>query len=298
MTVERTRRTPVVPAWGLAVTAMLAVQLSSALSIGLISAVGAAGTAWLRLSIGALVLLAMARRPLRGVRRRDIPVLIALGVATGLMSVAFLAAIERIPLGTAVAIEFLGPLTVAALRSHNTRALAWPALALLGVILLAEPWQGTVNVLGIGYAVLAGIGWAAYILLTQRVGDRFAGIQGLALTVPIAAATTAVIGIPQASTHVSLEIIAAAAGLALLFPVVTFMLEMSALRRMTHTAFGTLMAVEPAFAVLLGLLVLHQRPSIVQVVGITIVVLAGSGAQRQGRRADPDRATNLPTLAS
>ena len=95
--------------------------------------------------MGALVFLAIARPPLRSVRRRDVLPLLGLGITTGLVTIAFLAAIERIPLGTAVAIEFLGPLTVAAVRSHNGRALIWPALALLGVVLLTEPWQGDFN---------------------------------------------------------------------------------------------------------------------------------------------------------
>ena len=129
---QRVPKNVPVPPWGLAVAAMLSVQLSSALSVDLIAAVGPAGTAWLRLSVGALVFLAVARPPLRALRRPDVPVLLGLGVATGLMTIAFLASIERIPLGTAVAIEFLGPLTVAAVRSHSARSLIWPALALLG----------------------------------------------------------------------------------------------------------------------------------------------------------------------
>jgi inner membrane transporter RhtA len=237
---------------------MLSVQLGSALSMELISAVGPAGTAWLRLSAGALIFLALGRPPLRSIRRHDVPTLLALGVATGLLAITFLAAIERIPLGTAVAIEFLGPMTVAALRSHNTRALIWPAAAMLGVVLLTQPWHGDINVAGIGFAALAAIGWATYILLTQRVGDRFAGIGGLTLTIPIAAVTAAVVGIPQAGGHLTLGIIAAAVGLALLFPVLPFALEMLALRHMTPTAFGTPMALEPALGVLLGLLVLHH----------------------------------------
>ena len=139
---QRVPKNVPVPPWGLAVAAMLSVQLSSALSVDLIAAVGPAGTAWLRLSMGALIFLAIARPPLRALRRHDVPVLLGLGVATGLMTIAFLASIERIPLGTAVAIEFLGPLTVAAVRSHSARALIWPALALLGVVLLTEPWAG------------------------------------------------------------------------------------------------------------------------------------------------------------
>jgi inner membrane transporter RhtA len=273
-----------VPPWGLAVAAMLSVQLGSALSVDLIAIVGPAGTAWLRLTIGALIFWALARPPLRAVRRRDVPALLGLGVTTGLQTIAFLAAIERIPLGTTVAIEFLGPLTVAALRSRSTRALAWPALALLGVVLLTEPWHGHVDPAGIGFAGIAAIGWGTYILLTQKIGDHFTGITGLSLTVPIAAATAAVAGIPQAAGHLTLGVLAAAAGLALLLPVLPYAFEMLALRHMTHSAFGTLMALEPAIGLLLGLLVLRQHPSPTQLVGILLVVLAGAAAQRGGRR--------------
>jgi inner membrane transporter RhtA len=274
-----------VPPWGLAVAAMLSVQLGSALSMDLIAAVGPAGTAWLRLSLGAIILLALVRPPLRTVRRRDVPTLLALGIATGLMSITFLAAIEHIPLGTAVAIEFLGPLTVAAVRSHSGRALIWPVVALLGVVLLTQPWQSGFNPIGVGFAGLAALAWGAYIVLTQRIGDRFTGIGTLSLTVPIAAVTAAIVGIPQAAGHLTLGILAAAAGLAILLPVLPFAFEMLALRRMAPTAFGTLMALEPALGVLLGLLVLHQQPSATQLVGILLVVLAGAAAQRGGRRS-------------
>ncbi|MEF3120362.1 EamA family transporter [Kocuria flava] len=273
-----------VPPWGLAVAAMFSIQLGSALSVDLISTVGPAGTAWLRLSLGALVFLALARPPLRSVRRSDVPALLGLGVTTGVVTIGFLAAIERIPLGTAVAIEFLGPLTVAAIRSHSARALTWPGLALVGVVLLTEPWHGSIDLAGVGCAGLAAVGWGVYIVLTQRIGDRFTGIGALSLTVPVAAATAAVIGVPQAAGQITPGVLAAAAGLALLLPVLPFALEMLALRRMTPTAFGTLMALEPAFGVLLGLLVLHQQPSGVQAVGILLVVLAGAAAQRGGRR--------------
>ena len=273
----------------LAVTAMFSVQLGSALSMPLISRVGPAGTAWLRLTAGALIFLAIARPAVRSVQRRDLPALIALGITTGSMTCLFLAAIERIPLGTSVAIEFLGPLSVAALRSQDRRSLAWPALALAGVLLLTEPWHGDVNLAGIGFAAGSAVGWAAYILLTQHIGDRFSGLTGLSLTTPIAAATAAVVGIPQAAGHVTAPIIAAALGLALLLPVLPFALEMTALRHMNHAAFGTLMALEPAIGVVLGLVVLHQHPSALQIVGIALVVLAGAAAQRNGRR-QPDAA--------
>ncbi|GAA2006151.1 EamA family transporter [Nakamurella flavida] len=275
------------PPWGLAVTAMFSVQLGSALSVGLVDEIGPAGTAWLRLSFGAVVLVLLARPPLRSVRRADLPTLLGLGVATGGMTIAFLAALERIPLGTAVAIEFLGPLGVAALRSGSRRALAWPGLALVGVVLLTEPWTGRVDAVGIAAAAAAAVGWAVYIVLTRRIGDRFSGIRGLAFTIPVAAVTAALVGVPQSAGRMTVGVLLVAAGVALLVPVLTFALEMLALRRMTATAFGTLMAVEPAFAVLLGLLVLHQRPSPAQAVGIAMVVAAGAAAQRGGRRDRP-----------
>lgn len=284
---RRTAAIGQVPPWAMAVAAMVSIQLGSALSVELIDTAGPAGTAWLRLTMGAVLLVALARPRLRAIRRADMPALLGLGVATGVMTMSFLAAIERIPLGTAVAIEFLGPLTVAAVRSHNAPALAWPALALLGIVLLTEPWHGSVNLPGVGFAVLAGGGWGTYIVLTQHVGDRFSGITSLAFTIPIAAAFTAILGVPQATGHLTAEVLAAALGLAVLVPVLPFALEMLALRRMTHAAFGTLMALEPAIGTLLGLVVLSQNPSITQLVGITIVVLAAMAAQRNGWRHLP-----------
>lgn len=283
----------------LAVAAMLSVQLCSALSVSLFPLVGTSGAAWLRLTAGALFFLMLARPKLRRIRRADLPLILGLGATTGMMTTLFLAAISRIPLGTAVAIEFLGPLTVAAFRSRNNRALAWPTLALAGVVLLTDPWQGTVDVTGIGLAALAAACWGAYILLTQRLGDRFSGIEGLALTAPIAAVVAAIFGVPQAIGHLSWDVVLASIGLALLMPVVPFTFELLALRRMTHAAFGTLMALEPAFGVLLGLALLHQTPTVIQGLGMVLVVAAGAAAQRNGRRkglarikddtaADPD----------
>ena len=152
------------------------------------------------------------------------------------------------------------------------------------MILLAQPWHGHINPAGLGFAALSAVGWAVYILLTQQVGDRFTGIQGLALTMPISAVAAATLGVAQAANHLTWAVVPAAVGLAVLLPVLPYTCEMLALRRMTPAAFGTLMALEPALGVVLGLIVLHQRPSAGQVVGILLVVLAGAAAQRGGRR--------------
>ena len=269
----------------MAVSAMLAVQISNALSVSVIEQVGAAGTAWLRMCFGVVFLWMIARPAIRSLRRKDLPALLALGVATGLMTTLFLAAVERIPLGTAVAIEFLGPLTVAGLMSRHRKALIWPLLALIGVVLLTEPWHGNIDLAGVGFALGAGVCWGLYNVLTQHVGDRFSGISGLSLTIPIAALATLPVGLPQVlGGDFAWWVIPAAAGIALLSPVIAFGLEMLTLRRMSHTAFGTLLSVEPAFGVIIGLLVLAQSPTPMQVVGIAVVILAAAAAQRNGNR--------------
>ena len=281
-----------IPPWSMAVTAMLAVQLANALSVPVIEQVGAGGTAWLRMCFGAVFLWMIARPAIRSLRRKDLPALLALGVVTGFMTTFFLAAVERIPLGTAVAIEFLGPLTVAGLMSKNRKALVWPLLAFVGVVLLTEPWHGDIDLAGVGFALAAGACWGLYNVLTQHVGDRFSGISGLSLTIPIAALATLPVGLPQViGGDLTWWVLPAAAGIALITPVIAFGLEMLALRRMTHTAFGTLLSIEPAFGLLIGLLVLAQTPSLMQLLGIAIVILAGGAAQRDGARTTT---TDLP----
>ncbi len=268
----------------LAVTAMLSVQLGSAWSVPAMSRVGPAGVAWLRLTWGALAFVALGRPRLRTVPARDLRLAVVLGIAVGLQTTLFLAAIERIPLGTSVAVEFLGPLGVAAARGRGGASPSWPLLALSGVALLSEPWRGGANLPGLAFAAGAAVGWALYIVLTQRVGDRFTGLSGLALTTPIAAITAAVVGIPQSAGHLTARVVVVTAGLALLLPIIPYAFELAALRRMTHHAFGTLMALEPGFGVLLGLAVLHQRPAAIQVGGMALVITAGAAAQRHGTR--------------
>ena len=263
---------------------MLSIQTGSALSISLFPAVGPAGTAWLRLSLGAVILLLLVRPKLSLIRRDNVLGLLGLGAATGVMTSAFLSALERIPLGTTVAIEFLGPLTVAALSGKNVRAAIWPVVALMGVVLLTRPWTGSVDLVGVAFAALAAACWGLYIVFTQQVGDRFRGIQGLALATPVAAVTASFVGVPQAWGNLSWEVLAWGVVLAVLTPVFPFALEMLALKRMNTRAFGTLMAVEPGVATGIGLLLLFQVPSVLDAMGILLVVLAGIATQRDASR--------------
>jgi inner membrane transporter RhtA len=268
----------------LAAVAMLSVQLGAAISVGLFEEVGVAGTAWLRITIGAIGFVLIARPRYWRWSRQELRAPILLGFVSAGMTLSFLAAISLLPLGTAVAIEFLGPLAVATIHSRSRRALAWPALALAGVVLLTEPWQGTPSLLGIGFAVISGVCWGLYIVITQHVGDRFAGVDGLAISLPVAALVTMFVGLPQAWGHMTLEVLLVAVGAAVLLPLIPWTLELYALRRLTKAAFGTLMALEPAIALAIGIVVLRQIPNGPQVVGMGCVVLAGIAAERTGQR--------------
>ncbi len=266
---------------------MTLIQVGAALSTGLFPVVGPAGTAWLRLCAGAVIFLVLRRPRLRGRRRAELAWALGLGVTSGLMTMAFLQALARIPLGTTVAIEFLGPLTVAVVGTRRLRRLVWPALALAGVLALTEPWTGAVDPVGIAFAAAAALGWGGYILLTARVGDRFEGLEGLSVTIPVAALVATAVAAPGAVAHVTPAVIAAAFGLALLMPVIPYSLELLALRRLTTTAFGTLMALEPAIAMLMGAVLLAQVPTPLQAIGVALVVVAGMGAMRGGQRKAP-----------
>ena len=271
---------------GMALVAMLCVQLGIAASVGLFDEVGAEGAACLRLAFGGLILLAVVRPRPRAFSREGLGAAVALGVVTAAVTMCFMAAVDRIPMGTASALEFLGPLGVAVLRGRGNTKM-WPAVAAIGVALLTEPWRGSLDPAGVAVALAAAVGWALYIVLTQRVGDEVAGLQGLAISMPVAGLVATIVAGPSLVSDLTPEIVLAGVGLAILLPVIPFALEMLALRRLTATAFGTLMSLEPAFALLIGLLVLGQAPGLLPIAGIAFVVVAGIGAERSGARPRP-----------
>src|SRR5256884_2519257 len=268
----------------MAVGSMTCFQIGLALSVPLFGRPGPLGTVWLRLAWAALILLAVVRpRPWR-FRRPILLAAIALGVVTGGVTMLFMAAVARMPLGTASALEFLGPLGVAVARGHGRRRLLWPGLAAVGVLVLTHPWQGGGNPLGIVFALGAAACWAAYILLTQAVGDEGAGLAGLAGSIPVAALVSTPFAAPEIGRALTPHLLLIGLGLALLLPVIPFALEMSALRRLTTAAFGTLMCLEPALALLAGLALLGQVPQVWALAGVALVVAAGLGAERAGAR--------------
>jgi inner membrane transporter RhtA len=267
----------------MALGAMACVQLGLAASIGLMDQLGPAGVAWLRLTWAGILLLLLVRPRPSAFTRSSLTACVALGVVTAGVTQLFMAAVERLPLGTASALEFLGPLGVAIARGHGT-ARRWALLAAAGVLLLTEPWHGAADPVGVAYALGAACCWAAYILLTQRVGDELSGLQGLAISMPVAGVVATVVAGHSVMAVLTPELLLAGIGLALLLPVVPFALELSALRRLTSAAFGTLMCLEPAVALGVGLVLLGQTPGWVPVIGIGLVVAAGIGAERTGGR--------------
>ncbi|GAA0745587.1 EamA family transporter [Dactylosporangium roseum] len=286
--------TPARTGAALALASIVLVQLGLGLSVGLFDELGPEGAAWLRLVWAGVIFLAIARpRPSRFTRTAFLAC-VALGVATAGLTICFMAAIARLPLGTATALEFLGPLGVAVARG---RAKLWPILAAVGVVLLTEPWHGAIDPAGVGFALAAAACWAGYILLTQRVGDEVTGVRGLAVSMPVAALVATVVAGPSAAVRLTWELVLVGAALAVVLPVIPYTLELLALRRLTTAAFGTLMALEPAAALVVGLLLLDQVPGPAAIAGIAFVVAAGIGAERTGARsavvapvAEPSRA--------
>ena len=263
---------------------MLLVQLGLAASVGLFDRVGPAGAAWLRLAWAGVILAVLVRPKVSRMPLRTLVACGLLGMVTAGLTMLFMLAVDRIPLGTASALEFLGPLGVAVMRGRGRRSMLWPLLAAVGVVLLTEPWHGGVDLLGVGFALAAAVCWGAYILLTQVVGDEVTGLQGLAVSLPVAGLTATVVVGPAVWPSMTWQVVVIGIGLALLLPVVPFSLEMLALRRLTTSAFGTLMSLEPAIALVIGLIVLHQVPGPGPVGGIVFVVAAGLGAERTGAR--------------
>jgi inner membrane transporter RhtA len=271
----------------MAMSSMLCVQLGLAVSVGLIDQLGAEGTAWLRLVWAGVLMLVVGRPRRADFTRSSLAASVLLGVVIAGLTLLFMAAVARLPLGTASALEFLGPLGVAVARGRSGR-FVWPPLAAVGVVLLTEPWSGTADPVGVAFALSAAACWAAYILLTQRVGDEVTGITGLSVSMPVAAVVASVAVGPAALGAMTWQLWLIGIGLAILLPVVPFALEMLALRRLNTAAFGTLMSLEPALALVIGLVLLGQVPGALASLGIGFVVAAGVGAERTGaREAEP-----------
>jgi inner membrane transporter RhtA len=276
-----------IPAPVLCLVSMLVVQLGVALSRPLFGSLGVRGVTTVRLLFAGLLLVGATRPRLRGRTLRDLGVVALLGASTGAMALLYAAAIDRIPMGVAATIEFLGPLSVALALSRRLLDVAWAALAAGGVVLLALVGEGTgggsLDPVGLLYAFAAAACFCLYIVLTPRVGRVFEGFQGLALSIAVGAVVMVPFGIGQAVHGLTTEpspglLLAAGCGLALLFPVVPYALEMAALRRMPRKVFSVLVSLEPGISACVGMVVLRQMLGLTELAGIACVVVASMGA--------------------
>jgi inner membrane transporter RhtA len=235
-----------------------------------------ASSAW-RFLLGALVLLALTRPNVRHWTRRQWMGALALGATIAVMNMCFYQAISRIPLGSAVAIEYLGPFCVAAFGKRTPRHLALVALAGLGVIALTRPGNG-LNTAGVIFAAGAALGWAAYIFASRRVGGTTSGFGGLAVSVSIAAILTLPFSIgSSARLFGDPDLVLRLLIVAIMAVVLGFGAELQGLRRLKPSLAGVLLAGDPAVAFIIGWFLLHQAVRLWDFVGLACVVLAGVG---------------------
>ncbi len=273
----------------LVIVAICSVQFGAALAKGLFDEVGVAGTVFLRVLFAALALMVVFRPSLRVPSRRALWLLVLFGIVLAAMNLSFYASLERIPLGVAVTLEFVGPLGVAVVGSRSAVDLIWVGLAALGIVLLSDFGSGGLDLVGVALALLAGGFWAAYIVLTARVGRVFEGGDGLALAMVVAALALTPVGVARGGAELAEPaVLAVALGVALLSSAIPYTLEMDALRRMPTGVFGVLMSLEPGAAALAGFIVLGEDLSAREIVAILLVVAASAGASRGASLAPRD----------
>jgi inner membrane transporter RhtA len=252
--------------------------LGAAIGVGMFDTTEPSTVAWLRAAAAGAGLL-LWRRPWRaGMSRRDLVVAIQFGLVTIAMNVAFYEAIARIPLGTAVAVEFLGPVAVAALGSRRGVDVAAAGMACVGVVLLAGIELGA-DPVGFGFALLSAALWAAYIMLGKQVADGGEGLDSLAVGMAIGAAVSApFVLIPQARIDSSVFLDSRTwllgAAIGLLATAIPYALDQVALKVVGRATFALLLALLPATATVIGITVLLQTPSVAELLGIGLVVLA------------------------
>jgi inner membrane transporter RhtA len=271
------------------ITAMASFQVSAAFAKTLFPALGPQGAVAVRLSLGAVMLLALARPWRRWPVRAAWPPLLGLGVSVGVAVLFFYLAISRLPLGVSIALQFLGPLGVAVFGSRRALDLAWAGLAALGVWALVAPGgvRFSADPMGVTFALAAAAGWAGYILFGRVAGSAL-GPSTAALATTIAALLVLPVGAARAGAllaHPSL--IPLALGVALFSSVIPFSLELFALPRMPARTFAVFTSIEPVFGCLSGFVLLGERLSLAQAAGVAAVITAAAGAAWSARTATP-----------
>ena len=266
---------------------VLSFQCGTALAKQLFPLMGAQGATAIRLGLGALILW-LLRQPWRRLAgRQDWASLVGYGVTLGVMNLCFYMALRTIPLGIAVALDFLGPLAIALFGSRRALDFLWVALVVVGLALLLPYGEQTqaLDPVGVLYALGAAVGWAAYILLGRRAGAAF-GSDAVALGSAIGALVVVPVGVIHAGTALfSPSALPFAIGVAVLSSALPYSLEMYALTRLPARTIGILVSVEPAMGALLGLMFLNEHLSTFQWLAIAAIIAASIGAVLGARPA-------------
>jgi inner membrane transporter RhtA len=275
-----------VPAPLLVLAAAASVQVGAAFAKSLFDEVGPPGVVFLRLVFGAAALWLLRRPHVRGRSRRDLRLVVALGVVLAAMNTAFYESLDRLPLGIAVTVEFLGPLAVAVASSRRPLDLLWVGLAAAGIVLLADP-SGDLDPLGLALAAFAGVCWGVYIVVGVRVGRAWVGSSGLAVSMVLGAALTAPWGIASGGAALLRPVVlAGGAAVGVLSSALPWSLEIEAMRRLPTHVLGVLMSCAPGIAAVTGLVVLGERIGVRAAASVGLVVVASVGAALGAR--DPE----------
>ncbi|MEE3852085.1 EamA family transporter [Gordonia sp. LSe1-13] len=267
----------------------ISLQFGAALAVHLFPHVGALGATALRLAIAALILLVVIRPDIRRWTRTEWKAVLAFGIAIGAMNAAFYSAIDRIPLGVAVSIEFAGPLILAAALSRSRADLAWVSLAVAGMGLLGL--EGVLHadgldLVGVAFALLAGAFWAGYILTSSTAGRLVPGNDGLAVALVVSTVVVMPLGASgAAAAFADVRLLAFAAAVAVLASVIPYSLEFAAVRRLPKHVFGVLLSLEPIVAAVAGWLLLDQSLGAVRLGAIMLIVFASMGTTVTASRA-------------
>ncbi|WP_432032676.1 EamA family transporter [Streptomyces antibioticus] len=274
---------------GLVLAGGISVQFGGALAVTLMPRAGALGVVALRLLVAAVILLVVCRPRVRGHSRTDWGTVIVFGITMAAMNGLFYQSVDRIPLGTAVTLEVLGPLALSVAVSRRAVNLIWAGLALAGVFLLGGGGGfGGLDPLGVAFALSAGGMWAAYIVFSARTGRRFPQADGLALAMAIGALLFLPLGLAESGTKLLDPVtLGLGAAVAVLSSVLPYTLELLALRRLPAPTFAIMMSLEPAIAATAGFFILNQALTATEAAAIALVIAASMGAVRTqvGRRS-------------
>lgn len=276
-----------VPAPALFLATGVSQYLGAAIAVGLFALMPATTVAWWRIAVSAVALLAW-RRPWRHRwTLRDLLASCLFGVVLGGMNMLFYVAIDHLPIGTAVSLEYLGPVLVAAIGGSGARVRVAVVLALLGVLSisgLGVDWSEPGTATGVGFALAAGAAWAAYIVLGRRIAAGRSGLDSLAVGMVAAALVYApVAGGTLGAALADPWLAAAVVGVGLLSSLVPYSLEQVALTRLPAATFALLTSLLPATSLLVGLVVLRQVPTAGELLGLVLVSVAVALATREGR---------------